>query len=106
MNNSPNDKLYAVFVDDNFHYMDESERYKCGDYDALEAAMQACQAIVDEFLKAAYKPGMSAEDLYKQYVSFGEDPFIRGPGASFSAWTYAKQRCELLCANSADPSGA
>jgi len=99
MTDSPNERPYAVFVDDNYHYMDKSERYKCGDYDTLEAAVQVCQAIVDEFLKTAYKPGMSAEDLYKQYVGFGEDPFISGLGASFSAWTYAKQRCESLCAD-------
>jgi hypothetical protein len=30
---------------------------------------------------------------------FGEDPWISGPGQSdFSAWEYAKSRCEILCA--------
>ena len=27
---------YKVFVDDNFHYMDESERYALGEYATLE----------------------------------------------------------------------
>jgi hypothetical protein len=27
------EKPYTVYVDDNFHYMDESERYKLGDFD-------------------------------------------------------------------------
>jgi hypothetical protein len=106
MNENAAKTSYTVLVDDNFHYMDKSERYKCGDFATLEQAVQACEAIVDGFLKAAYKPGMAAEELYKQYVGFGEDPFIQGPGAGFSAWTYAKQRCQALCGGAADGGGA
>ncbi len=36
------------------------------------------------------------------YTSFGEDPFIIGPGDyRFSAWDYAKERCSILCAPAA-----
>lgn len=52
---------YQVFVDDNFHYMDEGERYKLGDFATFEEALNACKAIVDEFLKANYKEGAKAE---------------------------------------------
>ena len=45
---------------------------------------------------------MSAGQLYKEYVACGDDPFIQGPGARFSAWTYAKQRCEALCGGSVE----
>jgi len=86
---------YEVFVDDNFHYMDEDERYKLGEFDTEEEAVAACKEIVDKFLLFNYKPGMTAEELYSHYTDFGEDPFVR-PG-SFSAWTYAKERCPEIC---------
>ena len=43
---------------------------------------------------------MSTADVYSLYLTFGEDPFIRPepPGFRFSAWTYARLRCELHCA--------
>jgi hypothetical protein len=91
------EKPYVVFVDDNFHYMNEDERYKSGEFATLEEAVRACQEIVDGFLKDAYRPGMAADILFDQYVHFGEDPFIRGPEAEFSAWNYAKLRCDELC---------
>ena len=54
---------------------------------------------MDEFLSANHGPGITAEKLYEVYVMFGEDPFIMGPGpgAEFSAWDYAKQRCAEIC---------
>ena len=89
---------YTVYVDDNFHYQDEDERYKLGDFETLEAAVTACKGIVDDFLKANYKPGMSAVELHRHYTGFGEDPFITGAtGPSpFSAWEYARERCEAI----------
>ncbi len=90
--------VYVVFVDDNFHYMDESERYKLGEFETAEAAEAACRKIVDEFLMQNHKPGSSFEELYKLYTMFGEDPFIIGqPECRFSAWNYAKQRAEEIC---------
>jgi len=92
---------YRVLVDDNFHYMDEDERSSHGEFDTLDAAIDVCKSIVDRCLEHHYEPGMTAESLYSQYTSFGEDPFIVGPGIStpvFSAWTYAKQRAEEKCA--------
>jgi hypothetical protein len=93
---------YQVLVDDNFHYMDEDERYVLGEFQSLDSAIKACKKIVDEFLAANYKPGMTAKDLYDSYVSFGEDPFIRGSGTEkvFSAWDYAEARCAELCERS------
>ncbi len=92
---------YTVLVDDNFHYMDESQRYTLGEYPSLAAAIQACQAIVDDFLLSALKPGMTAGRLYSQYTAFGEDPFIIPPPGEpprpFSAWDYARERCQALC---------
>jgi len=48
---------YKVFVDDNFHYMDKDERYFLGEFDTAEAAVAACQKVVNEWLEEHYKPG-------------------------------------------------
>lgn len=93
---------YKVLVDDNYHYMDQSERYELGEFENLEAAIEAAKKIVDEFLRSGYQPGMTAQELYKAYTGFGEDPFIASPsteetGVLFSAWDYAKLRCEEMC---------
>jgi len=92
---------YKLFVDDNFHYMDEDERYLSGTFDTAEAAVVKAKHIVDDFLSSAYKPGMSAAELYHSYVGFGEDPFIicEGgvPEVKFSAWDYARERCDVIC---------
>ncbi len=94
---------FEVLVDDNFHYQDESERYKHGEYDTYEAAVEACKQIVDGDLLHLYKQGESAAELYYSYTSFGEDPFIRPSpsGEMFSAWNYARQRSKEICANTA-----
>ena len=52
--------VYTVYIDDNFHYMDESERYKLGDFPDCASAIAACKRIVDEFLLTA---GCPAEEL-------------------------------------------
>lgn len=96
-----------VIVADNFHYMDESANYDLGTFETAESAIEACKRIVDEFLVSAHCPGITAQSLYMSYIMFGEDPYIvsQGEDVAFSAWTYAKQRCELLCAaNSEDDS--
>ena len=94
---------YRVLVDDNFHYMDTSQRYALGEYGAYAEAFAVCKEIVDRFLRHEYVPGMAASALYFRYMMFGRDPFIVNgadggetlPG--FSAWDYARQRCGELC---------
>ena len=90
---------YTVYVDDNFHYMDESERYKLGDFETAEAAVAAAKQIVDEYLASAHQSAMTAAELNHSYVCFGEDPFIvpQDPDSKFSAWDYARERCRELC---------
>jgi hypothetical protein len=91
-------KRYTVFVDDNYHYMDESERYKLGEFDDCQSAVAACKSIVEEFL-AQCDPNQTAEQIYQAYTGFGEDPWISNPDDSecrFSAWEYAKQRSSEL----------
>jgi hypothetical protein len=91
--------LYKVLVDDNFHHMDASERYQLGVYDSCESAVAASQKLVDDFLLTSHKPSIPWEELWQQYTSFGDDPFIvtADPDCSFSAWDYARERCKELC---------
>jgi hypothetical protein len=102
MSGKLSNQAYTVYVDDNFHYMDESERYKVGAYPDCETAIQKCKEIVDEFLLSNRATGMTAKQLFELYTTFGEDPGIVGPegNCKFSAWTYARQRSEELCAGS------
>ena len=91
---------YRVIVDDNYHYMDESERYLHGEFATLEAAVAAARQIVDDYLESAYKAGMGGDELMASYAMFGEDPFITAPDATgvlFSARDYARQRCNEIC---------
>ena len=90
---------YVVMVDDNFHFMDEDERYRAGEFVDVNAAIEKCRKIVDEYLESALKAGMTAAELWESYTSFGEDPFILSvgaPAATFSAWDYARLRCAEL----------
>ena len=93
-------KKYVVYVDDNFHHMDESERYKLREFPSCEEAVEACKKIVDEFFSRTFDENITYEELYKGYTMFGEDPFIvSGEGdCFFSAWDYAKKRCRELVA--------
>ena len=93
---------YRVLIDDNFHYMDSSERREQGTYETVEEALAVCRRIVDRLLAQNYEPGISAEALFEHYVSFGEDPFIVvldgvDDRAKFSGWSYAKERCRAMC---------
>src|SRR5206468_362727 len=97
--------VFRALVDDNFHYMDAAARAELGTFATYAEAVAACKAIVDAFLTANHRPGMTAGHLYAQYTMFGDDPFVV-PDASetpFSAWTYAGLRCAELCADAAEP---
>ena len=79
--------MYTVLVDENSHYREEAERYEHGMFATYDEAIAACQRIVDDFLAAQYRPGLAADELYRLYTLFGEDPFIspERPGTRFSA---------------------
>ena len=95
----PEQPRYRVLVDDNFHYMDESERYEHGTYADCASAIRECKTIVDRFLLAEHKPGMTEEKLWQLYTLFGDDPFIVSADGecAFSAWDHARQRCREIC---------
>lgn len=92
-----NSKKYIVYVDDNFHFMDESERYCAGEFDTPGEAIEKCIKIVEDSLEGSAKIENTAEALYRSYAMFGEDPFIIGPTKTkFEAWKYAKKRSEEI----------
>ena len=91
---------YTVYVDDNYHYMDEDERYTLGVFDTEEEAVRAAKNVIDKFLPDTCTPGTTAESLYESYVGFGEDPWI--PGSTFSAWDYAREKCAQICSGNGD----
>lgn len=91
---------YVVMVDENFHYMDKEYRFNDGNFESAEAAVEHCRALIDDFLQSNHVPDATAEGLYLQYTTFGEDPFIvcdGVPNVRFSAWDYAKARCQEIC---------
>jgi len=99
-NMKPPPTEFTVFVDDNFHYQDEDERYRLGTYATYEEALEACRNLVCKDLDHFFKPGMSAADLVSQWSGFGEDPFIRSTSEGmeqFSALEYARERAAAMC---------
>ncbi len=92
---TPSTDSYEVLVDDNFHYMDEDERYSAEVFQTYAEALGLAKRIVDESLLDLHDPGKSVGDLIASYVSFGEDPWIRPTQEGterFSARDYARQR--------------
>ena len=90
-------------VNDNFHYMDENERWELGSFAEAKEAISACCRLVDDDLSQYHNnnPQVNALELYKLYTMFGDDPFIVSPpglpAIDFSAWSYAKRRAEEIC---------
>lgn len=95
---------FVVFVDNNAHYRDESERHKQGEYDNYEEALIVAKNIIDEFLSKNRDQYSEASILFRIYSLYGEDPYIvpdpakvsGGTRESFSAMNYARQRCQQL----------
>ncbi len=91
---------YAVLVDDNFDYMDESERHCVGIFEKYEEALETARRITRKSVAA--NRGNTAEETYEKYTSFGDDAFIRPVGNApvpeqmYSAWTEAKQIAKEL----------
>ena len=92
--------LYTVFVDDNYHYMDESERYKLGEFLDCASAVAACKQIVDEFLATCILD-KGEDEILRQYLHFGEDPWISSDDREcrFSSRYYALQSVKEVAGN-------
>ena len=93
---------YKVMIDDNYHHTDEEYRYEKGVYETAAQALDVCREVVERSVREGFAPGMPADELYRNYVAFGEDPFIivldgKDDSANFSAWNYAKELCRVVC---------
>ena len=90
---------YRIDVDDNFHYMDERERWTLVTFATYPEALAAAMQRVDKFF-VKVEAGKTAEKLYAEYVAMGDDPFIvpcggaPAPEKRFSAWNYAR-KCSI-----------
>ena len=96
------DSTYEVLVDDNYHYMDEDERYSAGVFPTYGEALVRAKQIVEDSLLGFREPGQSADDLMRSYVLFGEDPWIRPTPEGterFSARDYARQRAPEIASS-------
>ena len=91
---------YQVFVDDNFHYMEQEHRSFLGEFETFEAAVEACKQVVHRCLEDTYKPGMSADELSALYGMYGDEPFIIGGYPRFSAREYAREQAERIAQES------
>jgi hypothetical protein len=92
---------YKVLANDNSHYMDITEVTEHGLFASADEAVAACKKIVDDDLASMWRPDTTPAELYRLYLAWGADPFaiaMHPDDASieFSAWSYAKQRCESV----------
>lgn len=92
---------YKVYVDDNYHYMDQDHRYELGTYASYDEAIEASKKIVDAFLIENKSSFETADELCASYCMFGEDPFIMAKVTfkKFSARSYAAFKCKELFEN-------
>ena len=79
---------YKVWIDDNFHFMNEDERVFHGEFDTPTQAIVACQKIVDANIESITENETDPDKAYESYTCFGDDPWIEG--VEFSAFEYAK----------------
>ncbi len=83
-----NKPKHKVWIDDNFHFMDEDERVFHGEFSTPTQAIVACQKIVDANIESITENETDPDKAYESYVCFGDDPWIEG--VEFSASEYAK----------------
>jgi len=67
---------FKVYIDDNFHYMNEGSRQFDGEYDTYEEAEDRCKEIVEKSIMEFYKPGITESELSQGYFVYGEEPFV------------------------------
>lgn len=60
-------KKFHLRVNDNFHYMAESEAYDYGQYNTYEEALIAAKAIVDEFFEFNWRGGITSDQFEKYH---------------------------------------
>jgi len=91
---------FYLRIYDNYHYQDESEAFNSGSFETAKEAYNKCKSIIDEFITSCFEQKLKAEDIYSQWMTFGEDPVIRSTEKCdyirFSASDYLKEKIETL----------
>ena len=69
------------------------------DIASADEAVAACRHLVEQSLAEHYKLGMTAGQLYAQYTSFGDDPFViaRTVARRSASRLDASERAEAMC---------
>ncbi len=105
MNNEDSSEApgFTVYVDDNFHFMDENSRWEKGPYSTYEEALKYCEYLVginmEEMAEGGKKTGAEALGAYAMY---GDDPWISPTPEGvpkFSARKYAKTLADAMDAS-------
>jgi hypothetical protein len=86
------DQKFVVQVTDHAHYMEEEGEYTRGEFAVREEAEVKCKEIIDRSLGELFSLGISAEDLFKQFMLYGEEASCEG----FDSMEYIRLRCEEL----------
>src|SRR5688572_10620357 len=82
----------------------QSEVRRVGEYETLDGAIGASKQVIDGFLTQIFAPEMTAADLFSKYSDFGEVPIIFDDGektlnvTGFNHYSYAMNRCGMMCA--------
>ena len=89
---------FKVFVDDNWQFMDDSERYTLGEYKTYEEAVEACKVFINESLEEALDDESKGNlGIYGRFCLAGDDPWIRPVPEGkkrFSGSEYVLQWCK------------
>ena len=67
---------YKVYVDDNYHFMNEDERYLQGTYDSLDAAVAAAKKVIDRCFEGIDPRDKTPDQLFHGWSHMGDSPFI------------------------------
>lgn len=86
------DQNYTISITDFSHYM-ETESEITRSYPTLPEAQAACHEIIDRSLTELYAPGMTSEELKKQFFIFGEQAACEG----FDPAPYVAGKIAELC---------
>lgn len=95
---------YAVLVAEHAAYMDaESPPHPAGAFTTREEAEAEARRIVDRSLDELYRPPMGADELFRLYTLYGDDPYVvpDPEPQRFSAMEYARRRCREISAGAA-----
>lgn len=69
---------FKVLIFDNFHFTDEDGQYSGGTFETLEEALAKCRRVLEADLAHLYQEGMTAEDLFDAWMSFGDSACVLG----------------------------